>query len=185
MTKKQELPHFPDIPPSSVKKTRQWVFGNADFSSENQIAMLATKLFEYPEDSFFVFSVEKTALNSLLLAAINTDKIRIVESQNFFYRHPNFDRDYIRIDRHRSRWDWERDVAEKGPMFTRHELRLTEKSRQDMQLARFIDAQKNLNKNPLKLEPNFMGFGVDLRKAYKLLPDVRKWIARLPKRWGM
>lgn len=52
----------------------------------------------------------------------------------------------------------------------RHQLKLSEKSRRLLEMQQLIKMQNEANDaGPLKLEPNFMGFGIDLKKAYTWL----------------
>lgn len=169
MSGPEDTPRFPNIIPDSIKKSRIWVLENDDFESGNDVSELLAQLFDYPEDHFYLFIENGTPINTFMNASIEQGIIRIVETQSFFYRHPKFKRDYVRIREHSIKWDWEREVVKKGPMYFRDELVLSEKTRRTFEMQQLVEMQKSQGSNPLKLEPNFMGIGVDLRKVYAWL----------------
>ena len=93
-----------------------------------------------------------------------------------FYRHPSFRRDFIRIVAKDGRYsfDWEKDVVEKGPMFLRVTLKLAEWKRRELEIRQQVEAVKASDANPLELNPNFMGFGIDLLKAVRYVRRKKK-----------
>lgn len=54
-------------------------------------------------------------------------------------------------------------------MHWRHELKLSQKARREFEMQQLVAVQRAASANPIKLEPNFMGIGIDLRKAYSWL----------------
>jgi hypothetical protein len=181
MSEAEDLPRFPDITPDSVKKSRFCVFENLDFTSQADVDALIQQLFNSPEDSFYLYCEEHTSISPLVNSAVLFGAIRIIESQGFYYSHPKYKRDYVRIREPFIQWEWERKTRDKGPMFFRHELKLSERAKRDLEQAQLLQRQRVEREaervhaspdNPLKLEPNFMGIGIDLRKAWAWL---RRW----------
>jgi hypothetical protein len=171
-------------PLDSVRKSRFWVFEDGDFTSEADINALIELLFNYPEDSFYLYSEEHASGNALVSSVAHFGIVRVIESQAFYYRHPKFKRDFVRIQEPSIEWEWERQAKEQGPMFIRHELRLSERGKRELEQSQLLRRQKEEQEverirkspdNPLKLEPNFMGIGVDLPKAWRWL---RRWAGK-------
>lgn len=170
MSDQEDIPKFPDIIPDSIKKTRIWVHENDDFQTEEDISELLARLYDYPEDEFFVYSPKDQPINPFLRKAVDANAILITETQAFFYPHPKFKRDYVRIKEHAIRWDWEREVLAEGKMFFRHQLKLSERARRTFEMQQLVTMQGEASDiNPIQLEPNFMGIGIDLRKVYTWL----------------
>jgi hypothetical protein len=165
---------FPDIVPDSVRKTRVWIHENDDFRSEEELSELLGRMYDYPEDDFFLFTPKGGAISPLVGSALEAIVIVIVETKGHYYPHPKFKRDYVRIHDATAEWDWEREVLAKDDMYFRHYLKLSEKARRKFEMQQLIEMQKNANSNPIKLEPNFMGIGLDLRKAYTWLKQQLK-----------
>lgn len=174
MTEQDDLPRFPDIVPDSVRKTRLWVHENDDFKTEEDISTLLGLMYDYPEDDFFLFTPKGASINPLVASAVAASAIVIAESKGHYYPHPKFKRDYVRIHETTVSWDWEREVLAQGNMHFRHELKLSEPARRQFEMQQLVEMQKTANSNPLKLEPNFMGIGIDLRKAYTWLKQQLK-----------
>lgn len=169
MSTENDIPKFPDITPDSIKKTRIWEYENTDFATEEDISELLAHLFDYPEDEFFLYTPKEMPINELVQKAVDANALIILETQAFFYPHPKLKRDYVRIREHSVLWDWEREVLADGRMYFRHQLKLSERARRTFEMQQLVAMQKASNANPIKLEPNFMGIGIDLRKAYAWL----------------
>jgi hypothetical protein len=184
MSEAEDLPRFPDITPDSVKASKVWVFENADFTSQSDVDALLQQLFNSSEDSFYLYCEEHTSINPLINSGAHFGAIRVIESQGFHYPHPKYERHYVRIREPFIQWEWEREVRAKGPMLFRHELKLSERAKRDLEQAQLLQRQRAEREaervgaspdNPLKLEPNFMGLGIDLRKAWA-------WFKRRPRK---
>lgn len=169
-----DLPKFPDIVPDSIRKTHFWVLENDDFQTEDEISSLLGMMYDHPEDDFHLFTPKTGAINSLVNSAISSAVIVVVEIKGHYYPHPKFKHDYVQIHEAKISWDWEREVLSQGNMFFRHELKLSESARRQFEMRQLLEMQKTANSNPLKLEPNFMGIGIDLKKAYTWLKQQFK-----------
>lgn len=178
MSEAEDLPRFPDITPDSVKRSRSWVFENSDFTSQADVDALVQETFNSAEDSFYLYCEKHTSINSLVYNVMHFGTVHVVESQGFYYPHPKYKRHYVRIREPFIQWDWEREARDRGPMFIRHELKLSDRAKRDLAQTQPLQRQRSEREagrtlappdNPLKLEPNFMGVGIDLRKAWTWL----------------
>lgn len=156
---KKELPVFPDILPSSIVESSFRNFESIDFMTKEAIDELIILLFEEPECSFYYF-VEKGKGddNSLLLKQKEMGSILMNETDFFYYRHPEHKRDFVKIEARDGnfRWDWEKAVVEKGPMFMRIKLRLSQKKRTELEILEKISIEDKLRKQRLLSENNYI-----------------------------
>ena len=69
----------------------------------------------------------------------------MINEANFFcYKYPKNDRDYIYLERcyGKYKFDWEKEVVEKSPMFIRIKLVLSNKKRTELELWQKIEMEE-------------------------------------------
>jgi hypothetical protein len=169
MGNSDEIPRLPDGLLTHVKRSRFWVIENADLVDEQEVSDLISRLYDYPEDDFYFYKQHDHPTNRHHQTDVNKEIIVLTEWKLNFYPHPTSKRSYVEIDKDRITWDWQQDVILTSPMFIRFELKLTTKARRAFEQRQLIAAQKQADHNPIELKPNFMGFGVDLYKAFDWL----------------
>jgi len=172
MVDSDEMPCLPDDLLTHVKRTRFWVIENADLVDEQEVSDLVSRLYDYPEDDFYFYKQHDHPTNRHLQSAADAEVIVLTEWKLNFYPHPNFKRDYVQLDKNRLTWDWQRDVILTSPMFVRFELKLTARARRALEHQQLIAAQKQTDRNPVELKPNFMGLGIDVYKALDWLRNA-------------
>jgi len=117
---------FPNIMPSSINLSRFIEFQRSDLSSEEELQSLIAHLFYHPEVTAYYFCEHGGQWDLLLSEAINQNEVLVKKTENFFFRHPNaggFVKIEVRDDNYE--FEWERGVAEAGPMFSRSTLALS------------------------------------------------------------
>jgi TIR domain-containing protein len=129
-----DMPVFPDITPSKITESVMYVIEPDDIKSEKDLQSLIHQMFDYPDRDFYLFQEKDGTRNDRIIAADTLGTILMSETEFFYYKHPNFERDYIKIERPDGnyKWDWEREVVEKGPMFMRTKLKLTERTNRQL-----------------------------------------------------
>jgi len=157
---------FPDIVPDSAVGTRLWVHENDDFTDEESVSDLLACLYDYPEDEFYLYVFKGQPISQSLRAALDNSFVVIAESKGHYYPHPKFQRLYVCIKEGFTRWDWERDALQKERMHFQHTLRLSEKARRTFEMQQLVAMHQTVNSDPLILQPNFAGIGIDLKKAF-------------------
>ena len=167
-----EMPRIPDDLLAHVKRTRFWVLENGDLVDEQDVSDLVARLYDYPDDDFYLFKQHDHPTNRPLQSAVDAEVISLTEWKLNYYPHPKFKRDYVHLDKHRLNWDWEREVIANSPMFVRFELKLTAKARRALEHQQLIATQKHADRNPVELKPNFMGLGIDVYKALDWLRNA-------------
>ena len=161
--------NFPDIVPDSSIQTRLWVHGDDEFTDEESVLDLLSRLYDFPEYKFYLYVLKGKPISPSLRAALDNGFVVITESNGHYYPHPKFERHYVFIKEGFTRWGWERDVLRKGRMHFQHTLRLSEKARRTFEMQQLVDMHQAANSGPLILQPNFAGIGIDLKKAFSWL----------------
>lgn len=159
---------FPDITPISVVKFYFVVVEDDDIGDEVEFEDLLKQMHDFAEHRFYYFCEHKKQFNRHLLAADRTGSLTFLRTENFYYRHPHYKRDYIKISESPA-FDWEREVREKGPMFSRTQLALTERERRRRDTAHLTPPSSS----PFVIKPSIYGIGIDIPAALKLLRT--KW----------
>ncbi len=169
-----DLPVFPNIIPNKIVKSELHMIEENDIADEKDLQQLLSFLFEFPERHFYYFHEKDRPIGACIARARDCGQLLLNETEFFYYRHPRFQHDYIRITpRQIYSFDWERAAVEKGPMFLRTKLELTSRMRRDMEIQHKIMVEQMIRQttpeNPVLLRPSFMGFGIDLLKVWPWL----------------
>lgn len=169
----KNLPTFPNIPPDKITIIAACHFEESNIQNDADIMRIIKFLYNYPEREFYLFLKKGKKSNRDLIYNLEKKGILANTTELHFYRHPNnVGRDYIRIYQNKIQFDWQRDVINKGPMYVRIKLDLSERKKRELEIQEKIEAEKNADTNPLELKPNFFGFGLDLQKIFKLLTKI-------------
>lgn len=166
MSDSEKQANFPDIVPDSAIGTRVWVHENDDFTDEESVTDLLARLYNYPEDEFYLYVLKGQPISPSLRANLDNGFVVVAESKWHYYPHPKFQRHYVCIKEGFTRWDWERDVLQKGGMHIQHTLGLSGKARRTFEMQQLVDTHQAVNSNPLILQPNFAGIGIDLKRDF-------------------
>jgi len=166
-----------------VKKSAFYVIEENDIADENALHQLLSLLFDFPERAFYYFHEKGRPVEAWIARGRDCDQILLNETEFFYYRHPKFQRDYVRIvPRDSYTFEWERQVVEKGPMFLRTKLELTPRMRRQMEVEHKMIIEQGMRhatpEHPFLLRPALWGFGIDLHKAW---PWVKSKLRKL--RW--
>ncbi|MDO8292557.1 MAG: hypothetical protein Q7T29_06805 [Gallionella sp.] len=176
MTNSHDIPRFPDIGiPDKLTESVSHEIENNDIDSENELHHLVSLIYEHPEHQYYLYIEKGCQINKWVKHAIDSGWLLAHETEFFYYRHPRSpQREFIQIRERMIKFDWQREVVNTQPMFMRVTLTLSEKTKRHLEIEQLLNAQNVRNSNPLKLEPNFMGIGVDLKKAITWLKR-RSW----------
>lgn len=123
----KDIPKFPDLPPpDSIEETQFYVIGNEDIKSRKELRELIKLMYKHQEATFYLFSQYRTPVNHFISKAEEKNIIMTNICEPYYYKHPKYERNYIKIKRDHTEWDWERQVADASPMFNRITLKLTD-----------------------------------------------------------
>lgn len=175
MNTRGDIPVFPDVTPSSITKSGFHVIENDQIKSDQELNHLLQLMYDFAEHSFFLFRRQSDTLNPLIAQAMRSGLLLNRVTESFYYDHPNYagKGNYVRIERGNIRFDWQREVIEKTPMYTRTTLELAEKARRRLAL-RELRAELDRG-SPFFIRPSIWGVGVDLPKALKRLRELLSW----------
>jgi hypothetical protein len=173
----QDIPRFPDIPLDKVTKSKVFSIEVDDIETEADRRKLISLLFNSPEAAVYYFEPRGGPQNELIHQALLRGDILAPTVEFFYYKHPNFQHDYVRIQSRGGeyKFDWQKKVAENEPMFTRMALSLSERKKRELTARYQLELQQESeSSNPIELKPGFGGVSIDLLKAWD-------WIR--PKGW--
>ena len=160
---------FPEELASSVRKSHFHIIENRDMSLPEDVQRLYRLLFDHPERSFYFFIQKGASLSEEVGKALGAEEILASQTDLEFFRHPKFDRDFIRIHRGAESFDWQREITGSAQEYVRFTLTLSIRKRREMELEQYLAANSATDSNPLKLQLTYMGLGVDLRKLWAWL----------------
>ncbi len=151
---------------TSVTRSQFHVIENADISDQETANHLLNLLFDYPERSFYVYVQKNASVGLYLRQAIDAEDILVVQTDLEYFRNPSAPKNFKKI--HRS-LDASLTPCESTPEqteYVRLSITLSARKRRAMGVDQILEAQSQKSTNPLKLEPNLWGIGVDLRKLW-------------------
>jgi hypothetical protein len=117
---------FPNIMPSSMSLSRFMELQRNDLRSEEEFQSLIANLCYRPEVTVYYFCEHGEHWDPLLSEAVKQEEVLIEKTENFFFRHPRasgFINIEVRDDNYE--FEWQRQVVESGPMFSRSTLVLS------------------------------------------------------------
>ena len=138
-----------------------------DLQSEEDIGNSSVSCTPIKKGSSSYLSRAREKENKELFDRLESFGVLSGASEFYYYKHPNMERDYIRIQRHNIQFDWEQQTVAKGPMFFRTTLKLSQAMRRRLMIQEQLAIEKAHDVNPLELKPNFFGIGIDLAKFFR------------------
>jgi hypothetical protein len=147
------IPVFPFVP-DRIKETRFQIIEAGDLKTDTDVAALIEEMWLQPEVDFYYFygHTGGPSADRVLLGARQRGDILMDELERRYYKHPNFQRDYIRIVPHGEnyKWDWEREVVDKGPEFWRVHLKLSARKRDELDAWRKVQLEEHFREQARK-----------------------------------
>ena len=153
----EDMPHFPDITPSSMTSSMRHEIEEFDIKTDEDFQGLIHQMFEYPDRDFFYFQEKDGPRNELMVTMVELGYILIDETVFFYYPHPGYPHNYVHIEVHdgQYRWDWQREAVEKGPMFMRSKLRLTERTKRELETWYRLQLEEDLRRRRREAEHSY------------------------------
>ncbi len=169
LSDKKDLPKWPEsLPiPDRVEMTAMHVLDADDLKSDDDIRELVSLMYAHQEREFYLFLEQGESANRAILDRLEGFGLLSDTSEFYYYRHPNSERSYIRIQSNEIKFDWEKKVVDKGPVFVRKVLKLSQATTRSLIIQEQITIEKIQDVNPLELKPNFFGIGLDLSKFWR------------------
>jgi hypothetical protein len=170
----EDMPRLPEEMMASVETTFFWPIENADISTEEDLDQLLRVMYDCPEHEFYVFLQKEASKTAVLDSAMNVrGDISVVHTDLRFYRHPKSGHgNFVRVRSGDADIESMREVAQTQE-YVRFTIRLSERKRREMEVRQHLAAHADANSNPLILQPNFNGVGINLPKAWARFRD---WI---------
>ena len=134
---------FPNIMPSSISLSRFLDYQRNDIGSEEELQALLANLFYHPEVTAYYFCAHSEQWDPLLSEAVATGEVLIAKTENFFFRHPRAS-GFTKIEVHDDNYEfeWQREVVEAGPMYSRSTLVLSAQKRLSLETWQKIQMEE-------------------------------------------
>ena len=131
----QSLPVFPaHLIPSSIKKSARREFFDCEMQTDEDVEYLLELLYRQPEVATFSFHPQGQPMNARLLAAEKLGHLRVLETQSYWYEHPNYPNNFVRVPNPEPEFDWQKELRANGQMLFRNELALTTQERRQREI---------------------------------------------------
>lgn len=145
---------FPNIMPSSISLSRFLNYQRNDIGSEEELQSLLANLFYHPEVTAYYFSAHGEQWDSLLSEAVEAGEVLITKTENFFFRHPRAG-GFTKIEVRDNNYDfeWQREVVDTGPMYSRSTLVLSAHKRLSLETWQKIHMEEEYRE--MKLVKDF------------------------------
>jgi hypothetical protein len=138
----EDIPIFPSIPVSSIKKSQFRYINDEQISSQQDFDKFLDLLEHEPHVNIFLFSRRDRGMNIFVLGALQVGVMQSGPTEMNWYPHPNFQNDFVRIA-HNPHWDWERGVLETAPMYMRTQVSLSDRERRRRELLEIAELEQN------------------------------------------
>jgi hypothetical protein len=174
----KDFPVFPNIIPSSIKESTFRIIESGDLTTEEDIDVLIKLLFQDPECSFYYFAEKDKGTKDVpLLKARKNGDILMQETEFFYYRHPKFKHDYVKIESRDNKyeWDWEEEVVGKGPMYTRTKLQISHRKRTELETLQKIEMESAMRKQRMAKSSNDVSSNSDGKLPAKPPEIFHRW----------
>jgi hypothetical protein len=114
-------------------------------------------MFEFPERHFYYFQEKDGPKNQFMISKDRAGDVSFAETEFFYYKRPNSKRSYIHLERHGGSYehDWEKEIVERGPMFMRTTLRLTERTRRELETIHRLELEEEFKRKRMESEYTF------------------------------
>jgi len=177
VSEEKNRPKWPEsLPiPDRITTTAMHVLEAEDIQSEDDIYEITKLMYAYNERKFYLFLEQGKPVNKEIKKRLERFGIIFNTSEFYYYKHPKFERDYIKIQHHRIQSNWEQEVVDKSPMFLRTSLKLSKAMVRQLTIQEQLAIKKAQDVNPFELKPNFCGIGLDLPKFFRW---VLRWFKR-------
>lgn len=134
---------FPNIMPSSISLSHSLGYQRNDIGSEEELQALLANLFYHPEVTVHYFCAHGEQWDPLLTEIVERGEILISLTENFFFRHPRasgFTKIEVRDGTYE--FEWQREVVEAGPMYSRSTLALSAHKRLSLETWQKINMEE-------------------------------------------
>jgi hypothetical protein len=160
-----DLPVFPDIPFSSIKKSQFRDIDGARITDEGTFKEFLDLLEREPHVDIYLFSRKGTGMNAFVLGAIRAGIIQSGPTEMNWYPHPKFENDYVWIELD-PYWEWEREVLKTAPMYMRTKVFLSDRERRLRELRQVLKPPELLS-----FKPGLWGMSLDLKVLWRRVWD--------------
>lgn len=175
MEKNKSVP-FPNIMPSSISLSHSLGYQRKDIGSEEELQALLAHLFYHPEVTAHYFCAHGEQWDPLLAEAVERGEVLISISENFFFRHPRAS-GFIKIEVSdgNDEFEWQREVVQAGPMYSRSTLVLSAHKRLSLETWQKIQMEEEYREMKLVNDHQydvFLSYSSDNASEARIVSDA-------------
>ena len=159
MAQDDKVPTFPFVP-NKLSRRAFRVFEPGDFAIPEDVESLIYLMWQELETDFYYYHPTEATVDAYLLTQRDAGDFRMDETERRFYKHPKYQRDYIRIApvSGRPKWDWERELVDKDPEFWRITMSLSAMARTELDTKHKIELEEHFRLGRRKARYAFDAF---------------------------
>lgn len=140
--------HSVELPaPTSITMQRALIIEPGKLAKEEAVLQLMTMMFNKPEIEYEHYSEYQKPKDTALNQAIDRGDIILVESQCYYYEHPEDKGSFIHINpSERELFDWEDELVSRGPSFVKNIIKLSERKKREYETLHKIEMEEQIKK---------------------------------------
>ena len=172
-------PALPILPSNyeSIRGTNFYVIIDGKIATGEESERLLETMYNHEEARFYLYFQKNSGVSTFMLSAERASCIKFEITEMSYFPPPNFQRDFIKLNKEDPVWPWQDEVFENSPGYMRTILKLTQKTKRRLDRKDLVAELKD--ENPFLLQPNFFSVGVDLNKAWSGLKGKFAGLGRL------
>lgn len=170
---------FSGITPITKKQGQViYIVNEEAIKTEEDFENLIRQMYEYAERDFYYYPKVAPGGGGVMMEKSRLGYILMEERETHYYQHPYYDW-YVRIEPRDGQYDydWEKEVAEKGPEFLQYRLRLTERARRELEVWYCLRLEEELRRKWKEAELRYDVFisysSADSNEANQLFEAVK------------
>jgi hypothetical protein len=118
-----------------------------ELATDEAVLGLMLSMFNHPEYTFEHFSEYRMPKDEALTAAIKRGDILLQQSENYYYKHPQAERLYVKLNpAERPLAAWEKQLVDAGPSYARKVLVLSDRKRREYETWEKIEMEEVIRK---------------------------------------
>jgi len=150
-TKSIELPA-----PTSIKTSMVLITESGELKTDESVSSLMYEMFNRPEIGIEHYSEYGNPKDKALIKAIDRGDIILANSENYYYKHPEADRFYIKLNpAEKELTEWEKDLVKSGSYYIKNILKLSERKKREYETWQKIEMEDIYRKRKQEIDYSY------------------------------
>jgi len=161
-----------------VAESRFHVIETDDLQSEEDLQRLILLVFQHSERTFYYFQESDGKRNEFFLRASDQGDTLVYEIEHFYYKNSKFIDHYEHIPEQSAKYDWQKELVKKGPMYVRMKFKLSERKKLELETWQKIQLEDIYRQSKLEADHScdvFLSYAsTDGREANMILQAIER-----------